>query len=336
MSASGVQHILGELRRLQAAGRAEVKSGRMYVCCPFHPEKTPSCLVTVRTDSKYEVGSFKCLGCGEKGNYAKLAEAMHLRPLGDDAYVYKEVPKYHEEVYRRRIQDTALTASASLKELMNEMGLRKPRTLPEGMVWRTIPFDMLVSVGACLVEDKRSKEDFLLLPAYMDDELVGGVRAVLKNTSDKSIVKYKNSDGEWSKEKGLYPYDYAACRLNEFEEKYGFRGIVIVEGARDSLCFNCEGMPSFGLLGTQSWSETKRDHVLDLDPDFVLVCLDGDKAGRKAETMIWESLKDVVPTRKMNLTRFNRECGFDVDPGNAPSWVIDRIWKTLHSGNAQR
>jgi hypothetical protein len=332
LSASAVQHIRGELRRLEATGKTMIKSGRMYVCCPFHHEKTPSCMVTIRADSKYQMGTFKCMGCGESGGWNKLAEAMNLQPLGQDAAVFKQVQRYDADFYRRKVLDERFNTFSGLLE---EMGLRKPNDIPEDMVWRTIPAKLLRKVRACRVTGV-DRRPYLFLPTYVNEELVGGVRAVMEDTGDKTIVKYKNSDGEWSKQKGLYPYDTTSELLDKFEKKHGFRGLVIVEGARDALCWLCEGMPALGLLGTQSWTEVKRDYVLDLDPDFVLVCLDGDTAGRKSEEKVWADLKGLVPTRKMNLTRFNSECGFDVDPGNAPEWVIKEVVRTLHRRKGQK
>jgi hypothetical protein len=63
---------------MQKAGRPQVKDKSVFICCPFHGEKTPSCAVTVFSD-RYLPGSFHCFGCGEKGSWNKLAEKLGLK-----------------------------------------------------------------------------------------------------------------------------------------------------------------------------------------------------------------------------------------------------------------
>jgi len=43
------------------------KKGDMYMLCPFHKEKTPSCVIHARTP-KY----FHCYGCGKSGDLKYL------------------------------------------------------------------------------------------------------------------------------------------------------------------------------------------------------------------------------------------------------------------------
>lgn len=335
LSASAVTHVLGELRKMAARGMMLVKGTRTYVSCPFHQERSPSCLVTTRVDSKYEIGSYRCMGCEARGKWNELAEALGLEPIGEDSNVAKTVVEYDNQFYDRLLEERFV----SFKGLLRDLGLSKPRAIPNEMVWRTIPGEVLNKVKACLVNDEYGES--LLLPSYMHGELVGGVRALMKDPKDKSVVKYKNSSGEWSRGKGLYPFDLCSKLLDEFEKKYGFRGLALVEGARDSLVLNCENIPTLGLLGTQSWCSGKLDNILELDPDFVLLVMDGDKAGRTAEEMIWPEVRKLVPCRKMNLTRFNREVSaelgkdVEVDPGNAPEWVISEIWRSLHRRKSQ-
>lgn len=334
LSASAVTHVIGELRKLEAKGKLLRQGSRTFVACPFHNERTPSCIVTTRVDSKYEIGSFRCMGCEAAGGWNKLAEAMGLEPIGEDANVSKTVFKYEPEYFDGLLRERYTT----FKSILEDLYLKNPQPVPKDMVWRTIPAAMLNRVKACTTE---GKFDALFLPAYMHGEVVGGIRALMEDPGDKSIVKYKNSSGEWSRAKGLYPFDVCSEDLDKFEKDYGFRGLLLVEGARDSLCLNCEGMPTLGLLGTQSWCSGKLDSILDLDPDFVLVVMDGDGAGRTAEDMIWKDVRRLVPCRKMNLTRFNKEVSAkrgrptEVDPGNAPPFVIEEIWRQLHRRKGQ-
>lgn len=331
LTASAVQHIQGELRKLEARGLCVKQSGRVFVRCPFHHEKTPSCLVTTSVQSKYEIGSFKCLGCGEGGNWNKLAREMGLAEVDQFTNVSKTVVKYDRSYYDRNIIEDR---HVSFRAVLEDLKLSNPTELPDEGTWRTLPFSFLKEVKACHAVGP-NKTQFLFLPSYMNDEVVGGIRAVIKPSGEKSEVKYKNSSGEWSREKGLYPYDYVREKLESFNSRYGFRGLVLVEGARDSLCWNCEGMPTLGVLGTQSWCDGKKDRVLDLDPDFVLIATDGDPAGVQAEEKIWKDLKPVVPCRRLALSRFSKALQRKIDPGNAPPEVVQAAWAALHKRKSQ-
>ena len=332
LSASAVTLVLGELRKLESRGAMLWQGGRAFIKCPFHgggQERTPSCLVTARVDSKYEIGSYRCMGCGAYGKWNDLAEALGLEQVNADANVAKTVFEYGKDVFDSMWRERYLNYAG----LLEDLELTNPRPPADDFVWRTIPGDMLKKVKAVMVD---GRFDALLLPAYMHGELVGGIRALMQDPGDKTVVKYKNSSGEWSRAKGLYPFDLCSKMMDDFEQEYGFRGLCLVEGARDSLVLCCEGMPTLGLLGTQSWCAGKFDNITDLDPDFVLLVMDGDAAGREAEQKIWEEVRKLLPCRKMNMSRFNKEVSaergrkVEVDPGNAPQWVIEEIWKQLH------
>lgn len=339
LTGGAVTHIVGELRKLEARGWLSRQGSRTFIKCPFHgngQEKTPSCLVTTRVDSQYEIGSFRCMGCGEAGGWNQLAEALGLEQVGVDANVAKTVLQYDPEFFNKLLRERYTSFAGTLKEL----GLTNPRPVPDDMVWRSIPASLLNRLKVCLVDGAEGES--LFMPSYINENMVGGIRALMNDPGDKSIVKYKNSPGVWSRAKGLYPYDLCSSMLDKFEKKYGFRGLALVEGARDSLCLCAEGIPTVGLLGTQSWCAGKLDNILDLDPDFCLIVMDGDGAGREAEQKIWEAMKRLVPSRRMNLSRFNKEVSAElgketeVDPGNALPWVIEEIWQQLHKRKSQR
>ena len=321
---SAVQHVQAELRKLEARGLSMRKAGRLFIRCPFHNEKTPSCLVTDSPQSKHEIGSFKCLGCGKYGFWNTLAKEMGLEEVNQFNNVAKTAVKYETKFYDRLVEER----HKGYKDLLGDLLLTEPSELPEKGKWRTIPYLFLKELRICQV--KHFGKTNLFMPAYMGGELAGGIRAVVTPNGQKNELKYQNSSGEWSREKGLYPFDHVSKKMNEFEKDYGFRGLALVEGARDSLCMNCEGIPTLGLLGTQSWSIQKRDRVLDLDPDFIILVLDGDSAGAIAEDKIWKDLRGLVPCKKMALSRFSKALKRDIDPGNAPPEVIQKIWETLH------
>lgn len=320
-----VRLVLEELKRLQSQGQVRQQGSRTFVLCPFHADKNPSAIITTDPSSKY-FGVFKCFGCGEKGGWNKLAKEMGLRTIDEEDSGYGFASKYSTP--HNIVGDEKMTPENPLQSTpATLLKLSKPR--PVTSDWRGIQFRLLRKVGAISVFDRTLKERALYLPVLVKGEEVGGIRALMKGTDNPRIAKYKNAPGSWSRTHALYPYDYIESRLPKFQKKHGFSVVILVEGARDALSLISKGLPALGILGTTSWSEQKRELLLDLDPDFVLICMDGDKAGQKAEDLIYEDLSDWLPCQKMNLTRFNRVCGYDVDPSNAPDLVINKIWKTI-------
>lgn len=66
------------------------KTSTIRILCPFHEEKTPSCIL--RTDINY----FKCFGCGKHG---KLNEILHLLEntiIGDEIYSDEQFWEEHK------------------------------------------------------------------------------------------------------------------------------------------------------------------------------------------------------------------------------------------------
>lgn len=331
LTATASGHIIGELRKLDARGLLKQQGGRSFIKCPFHQENTPSLMLTTNTSSSYPIGSWKCWGCGQAGNWNKLASAIGVAPIGEDNAVAKIVQTYDPSFYDNLLVEKYSTYGRVLEDLL----VSSPQVIPDSFVWRTLPGSYLKQVGACLVTGTRDKLKYVFLPNYMNEELVGGIRAVITDTGEKSLIKYKNSSGLWSKSKGLYPYDPVCKALDVFEKEHGFRGLCLVEGARDSLVLNCEGMPTLGLLGTQSWGPLKLDNILDLGIDFCLVVMDGDTSGKSAEEKVWTDVKRLVACRKMNLSRFNKQEGHAVDPGNASENVLEEVWNSLMRRKAQ-
>lgn len=318
-------HIVGELRKLQAQGKVRKQGNLFFICCPFHNERTPSCRITTDQQSRFELGSFKCYGCGEHGDWNKLSAAVGLAPLNADHNVFSTAFEYDKEFYAKL---TAADKYKSIASVLADLSLNEPTPLPEEGVWRTLPYEFLTSLDACFVKSKEYDTRYLFLPCTIKGKVVGGIRAAM--TGSTAGIKYKNAPGSWSRSKGLYPYDRCAELMDKFQEAHGFRALVLVEGARDSLCLSIESFPTLGMLGTQSWCSAKLDNILDLDPDIIMMAMDGDSAGDDATAAITPQIRKFVPVVQANLTKaaqwLNKP---NIDPGNAPENVLNRMWNAL-------
>lgn len=117
--------------------------------------------------------------------------------------------------------------------------------------------------------------------------------------------------GRWAKktvpkdiEKWMFPKKFPkqevlfnAHRVNPYMEDHG---VILVEGALDTICLHSQEYPVLGLLGT-SISEQQIEILLGLEVEFVLVMLDGDAPGRKAVPALLEQLSREFYVRDLKL-----------------------------------
>jgi 5S rRNA maturation endonuclease (ribonuclease M5) len=115
------------------------------------------------------------------------------------------------------------------------------------------------------------------------------------------------------------------------------RYIVLVEGPRDAIRLIGFGIPALAILGSNNWSEQKRDLLMTLDLDMVLFAFDNDKGGKLAYKNCAPSLKGFVHRIKIKITGEDKH-GVGYDPGNCPKdqiyYWIDK-WK-LETANVRK
>lgn len=93
-----------------------VRVDGIFMCCPFHNDKKPSCLISE------EKRIFNCFGCGAHGNYISFVTEYHKELLGEDTSYYKVL----NEILRKdsRIQAKAGFSSIYKKEHTSVSGLK--------------------------------------------------------------------------------------------------------------------------------------------------------------------------------------------------------------------
>jgi DNA primase len=129
------------------------------------------------------------------------------------------------------------------------------------------------------------------LPVLIGGELKGYTRAALKKVKD--IPSYINSSGGWTKDYGLFPYDYVAALRPRY--------VILVEGQRDALRLLQAGIPAIAIMGTQSWSDRKSRLIEMLGVDLAVLMMDGDDAGIQAIELIEPQIRKLVNTKIFNL-----------------------------------
>lgn len=297
-----VQLITSEITKIP--GR-KVKTANGYmVCCPFHKDSTPSCSLNlnpnlVHKGRKIPVGYTYCFGCSEgKGPWNNLAERLGLRKLDG-------VQQEPTEFVKRESQSSLLEQDQSLPDLLESWSLVDDRLISSKEEWRGFSGKFLKRFNALDAVDENYGTRWLVFPVQIGDDVVGAIKARWHKRDGKA--SYLNSKGSWTRDQGLFPYDYV--------QRMKPRTVWLVEGPRDALRLLKYNIPALCILGTNNWSEAKRDLVLALGVERVVLMFDGDRAGVKITNLAYKMLKDEVDTKVVKLKRLARELELDkLDP----------------------
>lgn len=285
--------------------RAQTKQGSVWVCCPFHEERTPSCPVTIH-HPKFPPGTFHCFGCGVKGDWNKLAEKLGIKFRIDR----KELQEHMKATLRFQPMEMAPQAASTTEEFLETNNRFESFTKwPTGVKWRGVSYEFLQSINAYMLlsqdynieRDDVKFEQLIFLPVKVNGVIVGGISAPLDRK------KYLNTPGDWVKKRGLFPFDVSKKLLKNFDKKF----VVIVEGPRDAARLIQAGIPALAILGAKNWTEQKRDliHTIAQDDLDLVLLFDSDEAGQNAYKMVKASCKEYFNCLKVKLPEFTEENG---------------------------
>lgn len=291
-----------------------VNSTSTFICCPRHAEHTPSFRV-FHSPATRSPGYGHCYGCGYSGPYSEWATEAGLQQY--------ELTKPAEQFTRQFL--TELEDEDAPEELTFSH-------LPEGKIWRGIKTDFLVEAGCRIAQKFDTK--YVYMPVVVLGEQRGYIKARLRKEAGKP--SYVNKKGGWSRNYGLFPFDFALRRQPKV--------VVLVEGPRDSLRLNAAGIPTMSILGTQSWSD-KKASLLDIGGvELAILAMDGDDAGIEAVEKIRPSLEKLMPVKVFKLwgkdspywqfrseehpAKAAKAQGVELwDPGNMPSAKLMELKK---------
>lgn len=302
--------ILGQLR---GRGKRCKKKGReILVQClnPSHVDQHPS--MAIRADGAV----FLCRSCGYKGSWKKLVRDLGFTPLpgsGEEADpVARGVAEYRG--LSMDAQDQAARLAADLNQLRRPSGLRPwtrgafrgfgAETLKrlETALWRDhkgimrafwpfydISGRFAGGTGRVLPESE---------PVHLDTETDDQYRARLKEWYRNDNPKYRNVTGGKVK-RILFPL-HIYPQMPEV--------VVLVEGPTSAIRLIDTGIDALAILGVENWSVIKSSKMIGRTKGVIL-CFDGDAAGRKATEVIREDLEPHMEVVQIDLPD-------GVDPGD--------------------
>ncbi len=311
------------------------KSGSVWIRCPLpshgKADHTPSLKFNLNPDAPVALGFCYCFGCGAKMPWNAFAEKYDLQRLKqtDMERTYASgVGSRIRKLYSRSNEE-AQTIEGVVEANWGVKALHDVN-----LDWRGIPEKLLRKVGAKIgieqvrTQDGPSDEMFIYLPVNVNGRTVGVVKARMEKVP--RMTSYFNSEGTWANKHGLFLFDYVKSIL----PKWGLKTVILSEGPRDGLNGLAHKLPVVSILGVKQWTEAKRNLILSLGVDSVILAFDGDVHGVKATKRIFDDLEpyinvDFVAVRNYNTTN---EDGEEVaaDLGEAPQGLIDELTEMVY------
>jgi len=256
-----------------------------------------------------------CWVCDWHGSWNKLAKETGMAAFSSVG---------HENTYTERVAKTDIFGK--LADDLNGLFLEETESLPPDLIpwsqpsWRGLSNKFLSRVPSFLWKQQlKSKSgrhfhtERILWPYYQCDRLVGYVGRRLDKLDFQKYFR-----APWCHAKNvLFPYDYVRTHFPATES------VVLVEGEVDALNLLQSGIPALSILGSNNWSEHKRDLLLSLGVKRVFLLMDPDMAGRLATQKIRPELVnffDYVQAIKIDGT----EDPGDLDRGQL-AWLKNHV-----------
>ena len=261
-----------------------IDTGNEYkIHCCFHRENTPSLFISKGHNAT--VGVWYCFGCGEKGNWNRLAEKLGCRKTEEDDF--KAIGSVAKDLVWFAKNTAGLLSEESVSRDMKikdtDFTLRKQILLPlaENIDWRGIPYRLLKKYKC--VRYTESDTTYLVIPVTIDSEIKGCVKARWeKQEGMTGFYNSLNENKKWSRTFGLLGFDYVKTMYKQGAERIVF----LTEGPRDALHLQAHNIPAIAILGIKNWSEEKREILLSLNPEKIVILPDNDKPGKKGAEKI--------------------------------------------------
>ena len=273
------------------------------IVCPFrsHSEPKPSCMVHL-SGHKTGVGVYHCWKCDESGPWSKLAEALGLET--GESYVPQNPFNAKHRALKQMQADAEQQARSQFRKHM-----------PSGCVpwehgeFRGLSEEFLTKVGAKRYYDDKSECHRIVFPVKDKKNVVLG--SVARRTDKGTFMPWLNAPGPWA-HRALFPLHIMERPLDT---------VVLVEGPFDALRLCNVGIPTLSILGTSNWSLAKLATLEGMAVKKLIICMDGDKAGRDAERHIFEDTNKAIKRKRFRLPIQNP----GIDPGNMSEELVEAL-----------
>lgn len=295
------QFVKQELNRLNVKFQ---KTGNSYMmlCCFHRDNKSPSLSINI-DGTKVPPGSYHCFSCHASGSWNSLAQSLGLNQWGKE----KE-----EEVF----------VSKTLKEIKEEVAETGLKLSSWDSSWRRYSPEFLKMFKVRQLTDMRTGLKYMWVPLTYSGDMHGYIRVRIAK-EDKG-PKYFFSP---KMQKVLFPGDFLLTQRTPV--------LVLVEGIADAFRLIKHKIAAASILGTVLLPLMQEQLTL-LGVEKVIVCLDGDSAGRRAtkgyKLESGKRIKGVLEVARENgVKSIDFRLPKENDPDDAPIDVIRSLWKLYRS-----
>jgi 5S rRNA maturation endonuclease (ribonuclease M5) len=324
------KYILKCLKELSKTRKVKIGTRQAKIQCPnpLHKggrEEHESLLINITKNGTFYPGSAKCYVCDIFfKNWEEVANALK-RPDLISKKAVEEADEKLETFFNNEIE----------KQVMGEDEVKLDKVIgpsiswDETKSWRTVNGKLLTKIGARLYKNKFG-QPMLYLPCMVHGSHIGGIRANIKK---KGKSNYFNTKGIWTKNLGLFPYDYIIKMLIEKD----LETVVLVEGSRDALKSIQFEIPALAILGINNWTDIKANLVLSLPIKRVITAFDSDEYGDKAKNSVYASLKNDLQVMNFSFAKEMKhlgkkklqELGLEdgIDPGSMTPEIAKKLRK---------
>jgi DNA primase len=302
-------------------------NGKEYMgLCPFHNEKTPS--FTVNDSKEF----YHCFGCGAHGNVVnfvmqnegigfkealvKLAEEYNI-PIPKIEYTETEEKEYNEikEIYKineeacKFFQKYLFSAEGQVGlNYLKKRGLTQENILEFRLGFSLNSFDTLLNYlksqkftekdilnsGLISKSEKGLYDKFRNRVMFPITDKRDHVIAFSGRVLDDSLPKYMNSPETKIYHKGGVVFNLAKARKIIYDK--GF--VILVEGNMDAISLYCNGIKNVVAPMGTAITQVQIQELWKIT-DNIIVCLDGDDAGRKAMHRLSELVLPILSSQKL-------------------------------------
>ncbi len=261
---------------------------KFYIACPFHNEKSPSCVV------QDDIGLFHCFGCGESGDLIKFVEkidninfieackkianwfnikySLEKKSNNKDHDYSVQLNKWFQLKLKNNLVALEYLKNRGLSyetiDKFNIGWIPDIKLIQEFCLKSKIPIESLQNLG---FKDSILKifQNRIIFPIYNRGRICGfGARYISKRFGPKYInspeTKY------FKKSEILYG-------MNHVDQS---KAIILVEGYMDVIVMNQFKCNAVASLGTSVSYEHIRQ-ICNMNQEAI-ICLDGDEAGLKS------------------------------------------------------
>jgi DNA primase len=291
--------VIDQLER--AVSKTSMKRNDIEIVCPFHPDNNPSCSVHL-SEAPPGMGTFHCWSCGAKGPWSRLADKLGL-----------DHGEYHhpENPFGSRLRAIERKEKAEIELRRDQYRNHMPLGCSpwEFGDWRGLSEEFLVKMDAQRYYDDKSGCFRIVFP--VKSRLGVTIGSAARRLDDGTNTPWLNSHGRWAR-KALYP----CSALPK-----GIQTVALVEGPYDSLRLNHCGIPALSIMGTQNWDQGKISILDALGITNIVICMDGDAAGRGADNKIFAATENKFKRKRFRLPFENPS----VDPGNMSEERVEAL-----------